>query len=195
MGLNGKRGKNNMENKLEKIKIIFVPGNGGDGNSLYGWFFYLKNEFEKMGLEVLAPVYPDPALARAEYWLPFIEKLGLDEKIILVGHSSRAIAIMKLAEKYKILGSVLVSAYYTGLGLESEKLSGYFNEPFDWETIRKNQNWIIQFNSTDDPFIPIAEAHFVHKKLNSDYHELTQGHFSLLDTFPELVEAVKSKLK
>ena len=184
-----------MENKLGKIKIIFVPGNGGDGNSLYGWFSYLKNEFEKMGLEVLAPVYPDPALARAEYWLPFIENLKPDDKTILIGHSSGAIAIMRLAEKHKILGSVLVSAYCTDLGMESEKLSGYFNKPFDWEAIKKNQNWIIQFNSIDDPFIPITEAHFVHEKLNSEYYELTQGHFYPQDTFPELLNAVKLKLK
>lgn len=101
---------------------------------------------------------------------------------------------MRYAENHKILGTVLVAPCYTDLGEESEKVSGYYDLPWNWEDIIKNQKWIIQFASVDDPFIPVAEARFIHEKLGSEYHELNQGHFYPQDTFPELIEAVKKHI-
>lgn len=185
---------------MQQVKVIFIHGNGGgDINKPDGWFPYVKRELEKMGLEVISQNFPDPIYARQEYWLPFLEKLGADERTILIGHSSGAVAAMRYAETHQILGSILVSACYTDLGMESEKISGYYDKPWDWEAIKKNQHWIAQFHSTDDPLIPIEEARFVHQKLDSEYFEYTdQGHFgypvSKLE-FPEIVEVVGKKLE
>lgn len=179
------------------IKAIFLPGNGGSSPQ-DNWFPYLNNELQKLGLAVISTEFPDNDIARSKYWLPFIKKLGADEESILIGHSTGAIAAMRFAEDNKILGSVLVGGYYTDLNDEKEKESGYFDTPWNWESIRQNQKWIIQFNSTDDPFIPIAEARFLHESLNTEYYECTdQGHFGgdyEKKTFPELLEAVKKKL-
>jgi uncharacterized protein len=177
----------------KNIKTIFIPGNGGDGNTSYSWFPYVKGELERLKIQVISPIFPDGILARAEYWLPFIESLNADENTILIGHSSGSIAAMKYAENHEILGSILVSAYYTDLGLESERVSNYFNETFNWEKIRNNQKFIIQFNSTNDQFIPIAEARFVHKKLGTNYYELSEGHFQQ-PVFSKLIEAIKKYL-
>jgi len=188
-----------MKNK-KNIKIIFIPGNGGgDINAPDKWFPYLKKEFEKMGLDVVSQNFPDPILARKEYWLPFLEKLGADENTILIGHSSGAVAAMRFAETHKLLGSVLVSTCHTDLGMESEKISGYYDNPWDWQAIKNNQSWIIQFHSTDDSLIPVEEARFVNKKLNTDYHEFTdQQHFGYPNPkleFPEIVETIKQALQ
>lgn len=63
--------------------------------------------------------------------------------------------------------------------------------------IKKHQKWIAQFNSTDDPWIPIEEARFVSKKLETDYFEFTdEGHFGgdyFKAEFPEIVEYIKEK--
>jgi len=187
-----------MQDK-NKLKIVFIPGNGGgDINAPDGWFPYLKREFEKIGVKVVSQNFPDPILARKKYWLPFLEKLGADENTILIGHSSGAVAAMRYAENHPILGSVLVSGEYTDLGMESEKVSGYYDQPWNWEAIKKNQKWIIQFHSTDDPFIPIEEARFIHQKLNSEYFEYTdQEHFGYPTPkleFPEIIEKVREKL-
>jgi uncharacterized protein len=180
------------------MKIIFIPGNGG-GSPQDNWFPYLRKELEKLKVEVIASEFPDNVVARESSWIPFLkDNLRADEQSILVGHSSGAIAAMRLAETNKLLGSVLVGAYYTDLNLSTEKQSGYFDRPWKWEEIRDNQKWIIQFASENDPWIPIEEAHFVHKKLNTEYYELLeQGHFGgdykkLI--FPELFEALKSKI-
>lgn len=177
---------------IKNIRIIFLPGNGGDGNTSYGWFPFLKKEFEKLGFEVICPIYPDGVLARKEYWIPFLSELKPDMNTILIGHSSGAVSIMRYTELNQILGSVLVAPSYTDLGLSNEKMSGYFDTPWNWESIRKNQKWIIQFSSINDPFIPILEARYINNKLMSEYHELSEGHF-MNDKFMEIIESVKKK--
>ena len=176
-------------------KIIFLHGNSGEGISHY-WFPYALRAFRKLGLEVVAKDFPDAHLARRSIWLPFLQnECHADKDSILIGHSSGAIASMRWAEKHEIFGSVLVGAYYTDTGSENERLSGYFDDPWDWEAIKKNQRWIIQFASVDDPFFPVEEPRLVSEQLNTEYHEFTdRGHFFAPD-FPELVEAVKQALK
>lgn len=178
-----------------KIKVIFIHGNGGSSPDDH-WFPYLKTELEKLGFQVIAKQFPDAVHARSFYWLPFLKDvLKADENSILVGHSSGALCAMRFAQDNKLLGSVLISAMHTDLGIKSERLSGYFDTPWDWQKIKDNQKWIVQFASTDDPWIPIGEARFVHQKLNSQYREFTnQGHFGCdrdKQEFPELLEAIK----
>ncbi len=179
------------------IKAIIIPGNGGD-DPKDKWFPYLERELPKLGIEVINNQYPDAILARSKFWLPFIKEQGADESTILIGHSSGAEAAMRYAENNKILGSVLVGSYVSDLGIKDEKESGYFDTPWNWEKIKENQKWIIQFASTNDPFIPIEEARTIAKELHTDYHEYTdQGHFGSADNkteFPEMIEAIKAKL-
>ncbi len=181
-----------------KYKVILIHGNGGHWPKR-NWFPYVKRRLEKLGVKVIFKHFPDPVLARAKYWLPFIKKLGADENTILVGHSSGAVAAMRYAEKNKILGSILVGACYTDLDVKTEKISRYYDKPWRWKAIKKNQKWIAQFASTDDPHIPIAEPRFIHKRLATEYHESkTEGHFSSSDgktEFPEIVAIIKKKLK
>ena len=177
-----------------KPKVIFIPGNGG-GRTDQEWFPWLQTELEKLGCEVISPgEYPDSIVARMSAWLPFIESFETDENTILVGWSSGALAAMRYAETHKILGSILIAPCHTDLGLQSEKESGYYDAPWEWEKISSNQKWIIQFSSTTDPFIPIAEARFVHEKLKTEYYELDAGHFYPKKEFPELVRVIKKYL-
>ncbi len=180
-------------------KVIFIPGNSG-GSPTDNWFPSVKTELEAAGLTVIAEEFPDNVLARASYWIPFLlDDLKADENTILIGHSSGAIAAMRLAEKQPIFGSVLVGAYYTDLGMDSEKQSGYFDTPWDWERIRHNQQWAILFASQDDPWIPIDEARHLHLQLNCEYHEYkNEGHFGgdyYKPTFSELSQAIIKKFQ
>lgn len=187
-----------METKNLQLKIILLHGNGGSTVE-DNWFPYAKLELEKLGLNVISKTFPDNKLARSEYWLPFLkDELKADENTILVGHSSGAVATLRFAETNKIYGSVIIGATYTDLGEESERVSGYFDKPWNWESIKNNQNWIIQFASIDDPYIPITEPRYIHDKLKTEYHEFTnKGHFgwdTKLKEFPELVDAIKEKV-
>jgi predicted alpha/beta hydrolase family esterase len=140
---------------MDNVKVIFIPGNGG-GSPKDNWFPYLQKELEKLKMKVIASEFPDNDLAREAYWIPFLNTLKADENSVLVGHSSGAIAA-RFAETNRLLGSVLVGSYHTDLGLSTEKLSGYFDRPWNWESIARNQKWIIQFAALDDPWINLEK--------------------------------------
>lgn len=180
------------------MKVIFVPGNG-NSTTQDNWFPNLKKDLEKHSIKVIAEKFPDPELAREKFWIPFLtNELKVDENTVLIGHSSGAIASMKLAEQQKILGSILIGTYHTDLGIPTEKSSGYFDHPWNWEKIKSNQKWITIFASQDDPWIPIEEPRYIHKKLNCEYHEFKdQGHFGsdyFKEDFPELSLCLLKKL-
>ncbi len=182
---------------MKNCKVILIHGN----QTLrwdYAWLPWVKEELEKLGVEVFAETFPDSIIAREKYWIKFIEKYAkADENTILIGHSSGALCAMRYAEKHQILGSVLVSAAHTDLDDDLERQSGYFDRPWDWEKIKNNQQWIIQFSSTDDEYIPIEEAQHIHKYLDTEYHEFSdRGHFLKGQLqFPELVSELKRKLE
>lgn len=177
-------------------RVVLIHGNGG-GTGQDHWFPYVKEVLEKAGINCLAPDFPDAELARAEYWLPFLEnELQVDEETVLVGHSSGAVAALRYAEQHKILGSVLVAAYSTDLGYESEKQSGYFDRPWDWEAIKANQQWSAVFVSDDDPYIPVEQPEEIARHLGAEYYNLPgRGHFgSDVTEFPELIDLLKQRL-
>ena len=181
-------------------RVIFIPGNYNSSTN-ENWFPSVKQELESHGLTVTSPTnYPDPQLARAAFWLPFIhEELKPDENTILVGHSSGALAAMRYAEQHKILASVLVGVCHNDLGIETERVSGYYEQPWQWEKQKSNQKWTVIFASQDDPWIPIEQPRFVQHNLNCEYHEFTnQGHFGgdyVKSTFPELSLAIIRNLQ
>ncbi len=180
------------------MKIMLVPGNG-NANMSEIWYPWITKELKRLGFKIIAKNMPDANLARKEFWLPFIEQqLGNDSDSILIGHSSGAVAALIYAETHKLQGIILVSVCHTDLGDEREKMSGYFDHSWQWNKIKDNVKWVIQFHSLNDPYISIDEARYVAQKLNTEYHEYPdQGHFSTdVDKveFPELLEVLRQKL-
>lgn len=180
-------------------RVILLHGNGNStGND--NWFPYIKAGLADIDVVCETPDLPDAELARSKFWLPYFKdvlKIGPND--LVIGHSSGALAILKYAEENKIGASILVGTYYTDLGYEDERTSGYFDTPWDWEKIKANQEWTAIFASTDDPYIPIAEPQYIRDKLGSTYFDLTdRGHFGgethPMFEFPELLEFLRTKL-
>ncbi len=180
-------------------RVILLHGNGGSTGA-DNWQPYIQKNLKELGVTCVSPDLPDPERARASYWFPYFkDTLEIGENDIVVGHSSGALAILKYAEKNKVGGSVLVGTYYTDLGYEDERTSGYFDTPWDWDAIKSNQPWTAIFASEDDPYIPIQEPEHIRDHLNSEYYLMVgQGHFGdptqpMLE-FPELLSLLKKKL-
>jgi predicted alpha/beta hydrolase family esterase len=180
------------------MKVMIIPGND---NTLItsNWYPYVKDELEKLGLEVIAENMPDPKFARKEIWIPFIkEKLGGEKNSILIGHSSGATAALRYLEDNKCRFVILIACYHSDLNDELEKKSGYFDEPWKWDQIKNNAEKIVIFASKDDPFIPIAEPRLIKEKIDAEYYEYEdEGHFGLdlKKEFPEIVTVIKKMLK
>lgn len=122
------------------------------------------------GVEPVLQNMPDPVRARESRWVPFMKKqLRVGADTVVIGHSSGAVAAMRLCEDTQIRGLVLVSACHTDLGIESERQAGYYSRPWEWDKIKANAGWILQYHSDNDPFIPVDEARHVAQHLESEY--------------------------
>jgi len=181
------------------MKVMIIPGNGNSDIS-GEWFPYIKKELEKFGFEVIAKNMPDPDLARKEYWLPFIEEnLEGEDDSILIGHSSGAVAILRYLENHKLKGAIIVGGYYSHLGDDKEKASGYFDSDWQWNRIKENAEWIVIYASRDDPYIPIEQPRFIRDNTNAEYHEFKdEGHMGAdrkKKEFPEIITLIKKKIQ
>ncbi len=132
-------------------------------------------------------------------WLAYLrEEMEVGPDTVLIGHSSGAEAAMRLLESgTKVAGCVLVASCHTDLGVESEAAAGYYNRPWQWDTIRANAGFIVSFHSRDDPLVPFREGAFVAKALG-----LRPGREFLAfddrehfwDYFPELTETITKQV-
>lgn len=174
------------------MRVIFIHGNGTDHWS-GAWCGWLKQELDKMGVENFFETFPDSIMARSEYWLPFLRNyVKTGEGDVLVGWSTGAVAAMRYAEENKIKGSILISPSFTDLGEESERVSGYFDKPWNWEVIKKNQEKITLVYGDDDPYISQEEFEFITSKLSPEVLKLHgAGHFLNQNTFPEIADNLK----
>jgi len=182
----------------ESMKIVIIPGNGAGAVESSIWYAWVREALrsECRVNDVILRDMPDPVLARECYWLPFMrDELVCDRKTIIVGHSSGAAAAMRYAEQWPVAGLVLVGAYSSDLDDETEQQSGYFSRPWEWDLIRRNSPFVIQFGSTDDPYLPWHEQKSVADALGADLRQFSnRGHFTD-NIFPELVMAVMEVLK
>lgn len=165
-----------------KPRFIYIHGNGTTHWS-DGWAAWLKTELDKLGYETFFETMPDSIIARAEYWLPFLQDhVHAGRNDVLIGWSSGAIAALRYAETHTIAGSILVSPYYTDLGDDMEKQSGYFAQPWQWAKIKDNQDKIATVWGDDDPYIPQTEFEFIARQLYPTEIKIAGGKHFLDDT-------------
>lgn len=175
-----------------KPRIVYIHGNGSTHWS-FAWAPWLKAELEAKGFETFFETMPDSVIARAEYWLPFLqEHVKAGEHDVLVGWSSGAVAAMRYAEAIKLAGSVLISPCYTDLNDELEKQSGYYDKPWRWDKIKANQRHIALVWGDDDPFIPQEEFAYIAEQLQPEEFKIHGGgHFIDRQEFPEVLDYIE----
>jgi hypothetical protein len=176
-----------------KPRFIFIHGNGATTWQV-PWAVWLQTKLAARGYKTLFETMPDPEQARASIWLPHIEQTlqaGPDD--VLIGWSSGAVAAMRYAETHKLRGSILIAPCYTDLGEESERLSGYYDEPWQWGTIKSNQKKIALVSSDNDPFIPQSEFAYIAVHIGPDKLKIPgAGHFMDRQDMPEVLRYIES---
>eukprot|EP01046_Picozoa_sp_COSAG06_P085827 COSAG06_NODE_32490_length_505_cov_0.921182_2_plen_124_part_01 len=121
---------------------MIAPGNGCASIDTANWYRWAADEFRATGWfsEVICRSFPDAHRAREKVWVPFLQRqCACDGSTILIGHSSGAVACMRLLERpgTQLLGAVLVSACHTDLGDAGERAAGYYSRPWQWSKIRQ----------------------------------------------------------
>ncbi len=173
-------------------RFIFIHGNGATTWE-NPWTLWLQKKLDARGYTTAFQTMPDPDLARAEYWLPYLQdtlQAGVND--VLIGWSSGAVAAMRYAESHKLLGSILISPSYTDLDDVNEKQSGYFDEPWNWKAIKSNQKKIALVFGDDDPYIPQSEFAYIAVHLGPDKLKLPGAkHFQERQDMPEVLRYIE----
>ena len=176
-----------------KPRFVYVHGNQTIHWS-FGWAKWLRGELKVLGYETFFETMPDSFLARAKYWLPFLKnhvKVGKND--VIIGWSSGATAALRYAEDNEIRGSILISPTYTDLGDKLEKLSGYYDKPWDWDAIKAHQQKIGLITGDNDPYISQPEFDFIEASTGAERVRVERGgHFTMQFTFPEVLEYIKT---
>lgn len=175
-------------------KIVILPGNGCRNVERANFYASLRDALRAAlgdSVQVILETMPDPDLARRAIWLKHMSDVFHgDEQTLVIGHSSGAVAIMRFLEQASLGGAILVSAYTSDLGIQSEIASGYFDGAWKWSAQRDNcRRQIVQFGSTDDPFLPTEEQDTVARELSAKYYRFSDRNHFMVSRVPELVDA------
>lgn len=175
-----------------KPRLVYIHGNQTSHWS-FAWAGWLKAQLDSMGYETFFETMPDSIVARSKYWLPFLkDHVHVGPNDVLIGWSTGAVAALRYAEVLPVKGSILIAPSCTDLGDEAEKLSGYFEDAWQWPQIKANQQAIAVISSQNDPYIPQAEFNVIAMQLNAKHISLAEGgHFIDQTTFPELLSYIK----
>ena len=124
------------------MNVVILPGSGCTPTRECNYYAWLESELKRRNIcdDVRMSDMPDPHVCRRNVWVPFVEnELKLDGASIVIGHSSGAVCALRLAERNRVRGVVLVAGYDDDLGDANERASGYFGpDAFDYDKIREN---------------------------------------------------------
>lgn len=180
---------------------IILHGTLGSPNG--NWFQWLKTELETRGLEVWLPQLPhaeQPSLREEADFVQSNCPFAIDEKTLIVGHSSGAILALIVAQENPTpVGAVVAVSVFYDNSLNWEPNSRLFDVAFNWELIRRNAGKLLFVHSNDDPYVPLDQAQYVADNCSSELVVIpNQGHFNLEKSeayraFPKLLELLKQK--
>lgn len=155
-----------LKQKMKNALILHGTGNNSRGN----WFPWLKGELEQRGYEVWSPDLPGadkPSIKRYNDYILGNGRWVFNERSVLIGHSSGAVAILGLLQhlpKDAVVDTcILVSSFKNNLG--SKDFDGLFEEPFDFKKIKKHAKRFIFIHSDNDPYCPLDHAEYLAKGL------------------------------
>ncbi len=179
-----------------KNAVIF---HGTEGSSNSNWIPWLKEELEIIGYDVWAPDLPNAAAPNEDAYTRFVAQANFpfNAETILIGHSSGAVALLKLLPKIgiEVKATFLVAPFENDLGMPN--LQGMFIKPFNFELIRQNGGKLFFFGSDNDPYVPLEQVDHIALQCAGTLIPLPgQGHFNLEQSsdyrqFPKLLGKIK----
>lgn len=185
---------------MKNALILHGTGSDSQGN----WFSWLKQELEKKKWKVWLPDLPQadyPNIKRYNDYIFNNKEWKFNQDSVLIGHSSGAVAILGLLQNLPnetiVNTCILVGSFKDNLNWDA--LNGLFEEPFDFEKIRKHAQKFIFIHSDNDPYCPLEHAQFLSRKLNGKLIvKKGQGHFNIKTSskykqFPLILKIVKEK--
>ena len=154
-------------------KILFVRGMGGDDEQCEeittAYLTFLKARLKY----ILKPYHVDVAFldgtAKKERWMKILNEIKLEDYDVVIGHSSGVQALMKCAETRELKKVILLAATAEHNNVASEIETGWYDEPWDYLSIRNNCEKIVICNGGKDHFITSEEGRNLAKNLRCKF--------------------------
>ncbi len=178
-----------------KTRIALFHGFGADSKS--NWFPWLKTKLEKKDCEVYCPDLPSSSFPKLNEWLEAANKIPINEKTILIGHSLGTALILRILEKKKARAAFLVSSAVENPGISA--IETFFKEPFNYIKIKQNCKHFYLFHSDNDVITPMSNAKKLEKQLGAKlfifkekgHLNMGTGYFEFRELFESLLEFIK----
>jgi len=187
-----------------RSQVEFLIVHGAHGTPQENWFPWLASELQKYG-RVRVPQFPTPTGQNLGAWRAIADAAlaGYDpENTVLIGHSSGAVFVLRMAEKtarpFKAIFSACPFARDLGLA-EFDPLNSTFVHPaFAWEKVARGTKRIVCFAGDNDPYVPLSRSKEVADAIRAELIVIPKGgHLNSstgFDKFPQLLEKIKESL-
>lgn len=178
------------------MNIYLFHGTGSTPES--GWFPWLKRELVQRGHQVIVPAFPTPEGQTIAEWQAVLHRYPEPQSdSILVGHSAGATFALRVLErlKHSVQATFLVAGVTAPMGNDFDPiLQDFLAQPFAWSKIRQNGGVMHVFHSSDDPYVPLAQAQTITEHTGATTHFATKaGHFNASSgyrEFPDLLQLI-----
>ena len=183
-------------------KIFIIHGSYGSPDE--NWYFWLRDELEKLGHKVFIPKFPTPMDQHLENWYRVLGpyQRHFTEDTIVVGHSLGVAFLLTVIERLhiRIKAAFFISGFIELLGNPDFDIinESFFDKEFDWDLIKLNCEKFTVIHSDNDPYVSISNAINLADKLSTEpIIIMDAGHFnekSGYTTFDLLLEHIKREL-
>ncbi len=174
--------------------IIF---HGTDCKPNFFWYSWVKTRLEEKGHKVLLRHHPDINKTPIdEFILPIMDSYDFDGDTILIGHSAGVPLILSILERINkpIKQTLLIAGFVQDL--ETGVREPILQDSYDLDTITRNSEQFVFFNSPNDPWgCDDKQGQYLFDKLGGTLIIRNDGHFgSSKDTsyteFPILLRMI-----
>ncbi|MEI7632208.1 MAG: alpha/beta hydrolase [bacterium] len=154
------------------MKRVFII-HGYTGYPDKNWFPWLKNELEKLGLEVAVPAMPNTNAPKLEEWLHHLKQtVGTPNKeTYLIGHSLGCPTILRYLESLDdgqtIGGAILVAGFAEPLPHLPE-LDSFTVRSWNDEKVKRGTSKLAIINSDNDEAVPYFNGERVRDRFNAE---------------------------
>jgi|SRR3989344_150392 len=176
---------------------IIIHGKADDKKDRFyfkHWIPWIKEMLEEKNIKVFTPLMPEPWKPNYLSWKKEFDKLNINEKSILIGHSCGCAFLVRWLgdTKKKVKKLILVAPWKIP---ETNNEKEIYNFEID-RAIKARVNEIIIFTSNDEEEDGKKSARIFHSALDGKLIELkNHGHFTEEDMgtneFPEILEFLK----
>lgn len=182
------------------LNIVLIHSTGGNPDEC--WYPWLKRELEKLGCEVIAPLFPTPEGQTLDNWMKVFEPCldKVNENTVFIGRSIGPAFILRVLEKLDkpVKATFMVAGFCSDIGLPDFKpyVDSFIDKPFNWEKIKNNCKKFYVYNSDNDPYIPLGLGQELADNLESNLILIKGGgHFNLDTSYAEKFERVLDDIK